>query len=169
MIVSFRVRPQAAAEFHHKGSGGPAAEVAQWLHAQLYGLPTAPDPLPTALDALLQATRTTHTGQQRAAIVRRVADQLRDGAEIIKGYQYRAQWERLPEEAAVHLRQAHDLAQQVADLLDQAAPHFHNLHAHPSRRSHARPVSTQSGFGGTTQPQPDVWLASAPPPPRRTT
>ncbi|MFJ2175888.1 hypothetical protein ACIOHE_23725 [Streptomyces sp. NPDC087851] len=100
--------------------------IAQGLHARLYGLPAAPDPLPTALDALLQATHTARTGEEKTAVLRRLAEQLRNGAEIIEGYQYRAQWDRLPEEVAVQLRQAHDLTQQLAGLLDHVAPAFTN-------------------------------------------
>ncbi|MFE3645875.1 hypothetical protein ACFXOM_33710 [Streptomyces sp. NPDC059169] len=124
MIVSFRVRPQAAAEFGHKSTGGPATSLAQVLHAQLYGLPADPDPLPTALDALLQATHSARTGEQRAAILQRLADQLRNAAEILQRFQYEAQWDRLPSHAAAQLRQAHDHAEQIADALENVAPVF---------------------------------------------
>ncbi|MCC2276237.1 hypothetical protein LKL35_12555 [Streptomyces sp. ET3-23] len=60
--MTLRVRPQAGPLFGHRSSGGPVQAIAQSLHAQLYGLPTAPDTLPIALDELLQATRSAHTG-----------------------------------------------------------------------------------------------------------
>ncbi|MCX2969475.1 MULTISPECIES: hypothetical protein [Streptomyces] len=124
MIVSFRVRPQAAAEFGHKSSGGPATSLAQGLHAQLDGLPADPDPLPTALDALLQATHAAHTGEQKTAILARLADQLRNAAEILQRFQYEAQWDRFPADVATQLHQTHDHAEQIADALDHLAPVF---------------------------------------------
>ncbi|MFD3420113.1 hypothetical protein [Streptomyces decoyicus] len=95
---------------------------AQALHAHLFGLPADDEPLPTALDALLQATHTATAPQQQTAILRQVAEQLRNGAEIIQRYQYRAQWDRLPDDVAGQLRGAHDQAQQVAQSLDLVAP-----------------------------------------------
>ncbi len=124
VIVSFRVRPQAAAEFGHKSSGGSATSLAQGLHAQLYGLPADPDPVPTALDALLQATYAARTGEQKAAILQRLADQLRNAAEILRGYQYEAHWERFPADVTAQLRRVHDRAEQIAAVLDHVAPAF---------------------------------------------
>ncbi|MGW2917787.1 hypothetical protein ACWDBF_07970 [Streptomyces angustmyceticus] len=95
---------------------------AQALHAHLFGLPTNDEPMPTALDALLQATHTATAPQQQTTILRQVADQLRNGAEIIQRYQYRAQWDRLPDDVAEQLRDAHDQAQQIAQTLDLIAP-----------------------------------------------
>ncbi|MCL7493822.1 hypothetical protein M8I34_20830 [Streptomyces sp. MCA2] len=95
---------------------------AQALHAHLFGLPADDEPLPTALDALLQATHTATAPEQQTAILRQVADQLRNAAEIIQRYQYRAQWDQLPDDVAGHLRDAHDQAQQVALTLDLVAP-----------------------------------------------
>ncbi|WP_159468743.1 hypothetical protein [Streptomyces caniferus] len=95
---------------------------AQALHAALFGLPADDEPLPTALDALLQATHTATAPEQQTAILRQVAEQLRNGAEIIQRYQYRAQWDRLPDDVAEQLRDAHDQAQQVAQTLDLVAP-----------------------------------------------
>ncbi|MFC9228431.1 hypothetical protein ACFTZI_05580 [Streptomyces decoyicus] len=97
-------------------------DYAQALHAHLFGLPADDEPLPTALDALLQATHTATAPEQQAAILRQVADQLRNGAEIIQRYQYRAQWDRLPDDVAEQLRGAHDQAQQVAQTLDLVVP-----------------------------------------------
>ncbi|MGY4957909.1 hypothetical protein [Streptomyces nigrescens] len=104
---------------------------AQALHAHLFGLPTDDEPLPTALDALLQATHTAPAPEQQTAILRQVAEQLRNGAEIIQRYQYRAQWDRLPDEVAEQLRDAHDQAQQVAQTLDLVAPAFSSPPAAP--------------------------------------
>ncbi|MEV5484015.1 MULTISPECIES: hypothetical protein [Streptomyces] len=95
---------------------------AQALHAHLFGLPADDEPLPPALDALLQATHTATAPEQQTAILRQVADQLHNAAEIIQRYQYRAQWDRLPDDVAEQLRDAHDQAQQVAETLDLVAP-----------------------------------------------
>ncbi|MER6305000.1 tryptophan synthase subunit alpha [Streptomyces sp. NPDC001657] len=97
---------------------------AQALHAHLFGLPADDGPLPTALDALLQATHTATAPEQQTPILRQLADQLRSGAEIIQRYQYRAHWDRLPADVAEQLRDAHDQAQQVAQTLDLVAPAF---------------------------------------------
>ncbi|MCZ4124129.1 hypothetical protein [Streptomyces sp. H39-S7] len=124
MIVSFHVRPQAAAEFGHRSRGGPVTAFAASLHAHLFGLPADTDPLPAALDALLQHTGTATSPEQQTAILQQVAEQLRNAAEILRDYQYTAQWERLPHEVAEQLRQARAQAQQVAQTLDQVAPAF---------------------------------------------
>ncbi|MFC5253057.1 hypothetical protein [Streptomyces nigrescens] len=104
---------------------------AQALHAHLFGLPADDEPLPTALDALLQATHTVTAPEQQTAILQQVAEQLRNGAEIIQRYQYRAQWDRLPDDVAEQLRDAHDQAQQVAQTLDLVAPAFSSPPAAP--------------------------------------
>jgi N-acyl-D-aspartate/D-glutamate deacylase len=158
VIVSFRVRPQAAAEFGHKSTGGPATSLAQGLHAQLYGLPADPDPLPAALDALLQATHAARTGEQKAAILQRLADQLRNAAEILQRYQYDAQWDRFPADVAAQLRQAHDRAKQIADALDDVTPVFIDA---PSNSASLAPQ--QNRTPATTSPA----STTAPPPGRR--
>ncbi|MFI0711351.1 hypothetical protein ACH4SK_11955 [Streptomyces inhibens] len=131
VIVSFSVRRQAAADFGHRSRGGPVTVFAQALHADLFGLPTDDEPLPTALDALLQATHTATAPEQQTAILRQVAEQLRNATEIIQRYQYRAQWDRLPDDVAEQLRDAHDQAQQVAQNLDLVAPAFSRHPAAP--------------------------------------
>ncbi|MFD5256826.1 hypothetical protein ACFWM5_28840 [Streptomyces bobili] len=95
---------------------------AQALHAALYGLPTHDESLPTALDALLQATHTATAPEQKTAVQRQVAEQLRNAAEIIQRYQYRAQWDRFPTDVAEQLATAHDQAQQITQALDRVAP-----------------------------------------------
>ncbi|WP_411140994.1 hypothetical protein [Streptomyces sp. x-80] len=122
VIVSFRVRPQAAAKFGHRSRGGPVTVFAQALHAHLFGLPADTGPLPTALDALLQATHAATSPEQKTAILQQLADQLRNAIAIIQGYQYAAQWDQLPNDIAEQLRHAHDQAQQVAETLDRVAP-----------------------------------------------
>ncbi|MER6331117.1 hypothetical protein ABT298_17680 [Streptomyces sp. NPDC001034] len=97
---------------------------AQALHAALYGLPAHDESLPTALDALVQATHTATAPDQKAAVLRQVAEQLRNAAEIIQRYQYRAQWDRYPADVAEQLADAHDQAQQLAQALDRVAPAF---------------------------------------------
>ncbi|MER5793295.1 hypothetical protein [Streptomyces sp. NPDC001980] len=97
---------------------------AQALHAALFGLPAYDEPLPTALDALLQATDTVAAPDHKTAVLRQVAEQLRNAAEIIQRCQYRAQWDRLPADVAEQLADAHDRAQHIAQALDRVAPAF---------------------------------------------
>ncbi|MFE6457802.1 hypothetical protein ACFVP0_10115 [Streptomyces cinereoruber] len=122
MTVMFSVRRTAAASYNHGSCGGPVPVLAQALHAQLFGLPTDDEPLPTALDALLQATYAARAPEQQTAVLLQLAEQLRNGAEIIKRYQYRAQWDRLPGDIAGQLRDAHVQALRIAETLDLVAP-----------------------------------------------
>ncbi|AJT62543.1 hypothetical protein T261_0854 [Streptomyces lydicus] len=85
VILNLRVRPKADALYGHRASGGPLQMYAQFVHANLYGLPTAPAPVPTALDELLQATRTAQGADQQMAVLAQLAEQLRNAAEIISG------------------------------------------------------------------------------------
>ncbi|MEV8289685.1 hypothetical protein [Streptomyces niveus] len=124
MIVRFSARNQAPIEFRHRGRGGPVTGVAQELHAHLFGLPEDEAPIPTALDALLQATRTATSPGQQTAVLQQLADQLRNAIEIIQVYQDRAHWYRLPDGVAEQLRHTHDQTQQVAETLDRHAPAF---------------------------------------------
>ncbi|MFJ9712842.1 hypothetical protein [Streptomyces sp. NPDC101234] len=126
VTVSFNARRQAPAEYRDRGRGGPVTVYAQALHATLYGLPADDEPLPAALDALQQATHTTTAPEQETAVLRQVAEQLRNAAEIIQRYQYRAQWDRLPADIATQLQDAHEQAGQIARALDRVAPAFSN-------------------------------------------
>ncbi|MEU9590849.1 hypothetical protein AB0D84_14125 [Streptomyces sp. NPDC048193] len=151
MTVSFSVRRQAAAKYDHGSCGGPVTEFAQALHARLYGLPTDDDALPTALDALLQATHTATAPEQQTAILQQLAEQLRNATEIIQRYQYQAQWDRLPDSVAEQLREAHDQAQQVTKILDAVAPAFSSQPAAPVPPA-AQPRHTASPPAPTTPP-----------------
>ncbi|WP_414169075.1 hypothetical protein ACMATS_24590 [Streptoverticillium reticulum] len=124
VIASFRVRPQAGARYGYKTSGGPVQGLAQSLHARLYGLPTDPAPLPTALDELLQATRTAPTGEQQAAILAQLSEQLRNAVEILQWAQHHAHWQQLPAGVFDWLKSAKDAAQQLADGLEHTSPAF---------------------------------------------
>ncbi|MFJ4513765.1 hypothetical protein [Streptomyces sp. NPDC088816] len=62
--------------------------------------------------------------EQKTAVLQQVAEQLRNAAEIIQHYQYRAQWDRFPADVAEQLADAHDQAQQIAQALDRVAPAF---------------------------------------------
>ncbi|MFD6434354.1 hypothetical protein [Streptomyces venezuelae] len=126
VTVSFGARRQAPVEYRSRSRGGPVTVYAQSLHAALYGLPAYDETLPTALDALLQATHTVTAPEQKTAVLRHVAEQLRNAAEIIQRYQYRAQWDRLPADAAEQLADAHHQAQQIAQVLDRVAPAFNH-------------------------------------------
>lgn len=122
VTVMFGVRRAAAAAYRDRSCGGPVTVLAQALHAQLFGLPTDDEPLPAALDALLQATHAAAAPEQHSAILLQLAEQMRNGAEIIKRYQYLAQWDRLPGDLAGKLRDAHVQALQIAKTLDLVAP-----------------------------------------------
>jgi acyl-CoA reductase-like NAD-dependent aldehyde dehydrogenase len=150
VIVSFSVRRQAAAEFGHRSRGGPVTVFAQALHAHLFGLPADDAPLPTALDALLQATHTATSPEQKTAVLRQLADQLRNATEIVQRYQYRAQWDRLPDDVAEQLRHAHDQAQQAAETLDRVAPAFSSRPTTDTApgRSTATPATTPTPPAG---------------------
>lgn len=126
VTVTFGVRRLAAAQYDHRSRGGPVTVYAQALHAALYGLPTDDEPLPAALDTLLQATHTATAPEQQTAVLRQVAEQLRNAAEILRRYQYRAQWDRFPDDVAEQLADAHDRAQQIAEALERVAPAFSN-------------------------------------------
>ncbi|MFG2836145.1 hypothetical protein ACGFZH_11305 [Streptomyces zaomyceticus] len=156
--MNFGVRRQAAADYNHRSRGGPVTGFAQVIHATLFGLPADDDPLPTALDELLQATHTATAPDQQIAILRQVAEQMRNAAEIIQRYQYRAQWDQLPDNAAEQLREAHDQAQLIATTLDRVAPAFEAEPAGtppPSRaaadseaRSRTEPISLTTSRSG---------------------
>ncbi|WP_043267052.1 hypothetical protein [Streptomyces sp. CT34] len=124
VIASFRLRPQAGPQFGYKSCGGPVQALAQSLHARLYGLPTDPDPLPTALDELLQATRTAQDNEQQAAVLVQLAEQLRNAAEIIKWAQYNAHWRQLPAPVFDKLKAATTTVRHLADGLEQTSPAF---------------------------------------------
>ncbi|WP_159052527.1 hypothetical protein [Streptomyces bungoensis] len=124
---------------------------AQALHARLYGLPTDDDPLPTALDALLQATHTATAPEQQTAILQQLAEQLRNATEIIQRYQYQAQRDRLPDSVAEQLRDAHDQDEQVTKTLDAVAPAFSSQPAAPVPPA-AQPRHTASPPAPTTPP-----------------
>ncbi|MGW2689571.1 hypothetical protein ACWC6I_41260 [Streptomyces sp. NPDC001414] len=150
MTVSFSARRQAPVEYRDRGRGGPVTVYAQALHAALYGLPSDDVPLPAALDALLQAMHATTAPEQKTAVLRQVAEQMRNAAEIIQRYQYRAQWDRLPADVAKQLQDAHEQAEQIARALDRVAPAFNSRPTtdpvpgphHSHNRSTAAPAPT---------------------------
>lgn len=123
---------------------------AQALHAALYGLP-AHESLPTSLDALLQATHTATAPEQTTAVLRQVAEQLRNAAEIIQRHQYRAQWDWLPADVAEQLANAHDQAQDIARTLDRVAPAFSHR---PTTDTAPRAQAPRRGSVTTPVPSP---------------
>ncbi|MEU7148752.1 hypothetical protein AB0B15_12035 [Streptomyces sp. NPDC045456] len=122
MIASFSVRRQAGPRFGYRGSGGPVTVVARSLHARLYGLPTAPPPLPTALDELLQALGTVRDSDQQQAVLAQLAEQLRNAAEILEWARDNAR--QLPAPVWEWLRDATDTTRHLADGLDDVSPSF---------------------------------------------
>ncbi|MCZ9354106.1 hypothetical protein ACFW4M_07580 [Streptomyces sp. NPDC058794] len=143
VTVSFGARRQAPVAYRSRGRGGPVTVYAQALHAALYGLPTHEESLPTAQDSLLQATHTATAPERKTAVLRQVAEQLRNAAEIIQRYQYRAQWDRFPTDVAEQLATAHDQARQIAQALDRVAPAFSHQPTTPR---------TQPAHGSATTP-----------------
>ncbi|WP_159391529.1 hypothetical protein [Streptomyces rimosus] len=96
--------------------------MARSLHARLYGLPTAPSPLPTALDELLQVLGTARDGDQKQAVLVQLADQLRNAAEILEWARDNAR--QLPAPIWEWLRDATDTTRHLADGLDSVRPSF---------------------------------------------
>ncbi|OKI09431.1 hypothetical protein A6A06_01630 [Streptomyces sp. CB02923] len=127
MIASFSARRLADPRFRYRGSGGPVTVVARSLHARLYGLPTAPTPLPTALDELLQALGTVHNGDQQQAVLAQLAEQLRNAAQILERARDNAR--QLPTPTWEWLRDATDTTRHLADGLDAVRPSFTTPHA----------------------------------------
>ncbi|MEU4486691.1 hypothetical protein AB0H94_17695 [Streptomyces purpurascens] len=123
VTVSFSARRQAPIEYLDRSRGGPVTVYAQALHATLYGLPTDNEPLPTPWTHSCRP-HTVTTPEQKTAVLRQIAEQLRNTAEIIQRYQYRAQWGRLPADVAQQLHDAQEQAQQIAQALDRVARSF---------------------------------------------
>ncbi|MGW4200344.1 hypothetical protein [Streptomyces sp. NPDC004726] len=152
MIARFSVRHQAAAEFGNKSSAGPVGVIAQSLHACLYGLPTDPGPLPTALDELLQSTYMAAEAEQHAAVLIQLAEQLHNAAQILEWARDNAHWRRLPG-AWEWLRDATASTRQIADGLGAVSADFVT-----------RPAPTTAP---ATPPAPPPLGASRPAPARR--
>ncbi|MFE5162936.1 hypothetical protein ACFRNT_31415 [Streptomyces sp. NPDC056697] len=124
VVASFSLRRQAGPRFGYRTCGGPVQGLAQSLHARLYGLPTDPGPLPSALDELLQAVDTARDGDQQQAVLVQLAEQLRNAAEILEWARDHAHWRQLPDPAWEWLRAATDTARHLADGLDDVSPDF---------------------------------------------
>ncbi|WP_326731788.1 hypothetical protein [Streptomyces phaeochromogenes] len=124
VTVHFAVRRQVAAQHGYRSRGGPVTVYAQALHAQLYGLPTDDEPLPAALDALLQVAHTAAGPEQQGAVLQQLAEQLRNAAEILEWARNHAHWRQLPNSAWEWLRDATDHARDLADGIDTVRPAF---------------------------------------------
>ncbi|WP_338676820.1 hypothetical protein V1460_30500 [Streptomyces sp. SCSIO 30461] len=124
VTMHFGVRRQAAARHRYRSRGGPVTVYAQALHAQLYGLPTGDEPLPTALDALLQAAHGTSSPEQQTAVLQQLTEQLRNAAEILEWARDHAHRRGLPTPTWQWLRDATDTARDLADGLDTVRPAF---------------------------------------------
>ncbi|MEU6814085.1 hypothetical protein [Streptomyces sp. NPDC046860] len=118
MIVNFGVRRQVAAQYGYRSGGGPVTVYAQALHAELYGLPSDDDPVPAALDALLQAAHSARSPEQQTAILQQLAEQLRNAAEIFEWARDHARRSQLPHASWEWLRDATDNTRGLADGLD---------------------------------------------------
>ncbi|MBJ7004842.1 hypothetical protein JG491_33075 [Streptomyces sp. CRPSP2-6A1] len=139
MTISFGALRKAPVEYRHRSRGGSVTTFAQAVHARLFGLPADDEPLPTALDALLQATHTATSPEQKTAVLQRLADRLGNAAEIIRDYQHDVRSDRLPDDIAEQLRHAHDQIQQVAQTLGLVAP---ALTTRPAARTAPGPSHT---------------------------
>ncbi|OKJ72213.1 hypothetical protein [Streptomyces sp. CB02460] len=124
VTVHFAVRRQAAAQHGYRSRGGPVTVYAQALHAQLYGLPTDEEPLPAALDALLQTALTTGEPEQQGAVLQQLAEQLRNAAEILEWARDHAHRHQLARPTWEWLRDATDRTRDLANGLDTVWPGF---------------------------------------------
>ncbi|MEU4030532.1 hypothetical protein [Streptomyces anulatus] len=124
VTVHFAVRRRAEARHGRRGRGGPVTVYAQALHSQLYGLPVDEGPLPTALDALLQAAHTADSLDQLGAILEQLAEQLRNAAEILEWARDHAHWRRLPDSTWEWLRDATDRTRDLGEGLDTVRSAF---------------------------------------------
>ncbi|MFF8958608.1 hypothetical protein [Streptomyces sp. NPDC014894] len=123
MIARFSVRPRAGPELGSDSSTSPVGGLAQSLHARLYGLPTAPGPLPAALDELLQSTYTATETDQQAAVLAQLAEQLHNAAQILQWARNNAHWRQMPG-AWEWLRDATTSTRQLADGLGTVSAAF---------------------------------------------
>lgn len=124
VAVHFTVGRQDADQHRYRSRGGPVTVYAQALHAQLYGLPTGDEPVPAALDALLQAAHITDDPEQQSAILRQLAEQLRNAAEILQWARNHAQWRQLPNSAGEWPRDVTAQVRVLADGLDTVRTAF---------------------------------------------
>ncbi|MFD4786535.1 hypothetical protein ACFWN1_05530 [Streptomyces sp. NPDC058459] len=118
VTVNFEVRRQAAGQYGYRSRGGPVTVYAQALHAELYGLPPDDDPVPVALDALLQAAHTLRSPEQQIAILQQLAEQMRNAGEILEWARDHARRRQLPHSTWEWLRDATDNTRSLADGLD---------------------------------------------------
>ncbi|MFJ9327330.1 hypothetical protein ACIRPN_17840 [Streptomyces sp. NPDC101230] len=137
--VHFTVRRQAAAQHGYRSRGGPVTVYAQALHAQLYGLPTDEEPLPVALDALLQAAHTADGPEQQGAVLQQLAEQLRNAAEILEWARNHAHWRQLPVPTWEWLRDATETVRATSPTASTPSGP-----ASPPNRLHARRRPSQS-------------------------
>nr|WSX75932.1 hypothetical protein OH826_19990 [Streptomyces sp. NBC_00899] len=160
VTVHFTVRRQAAAQHHYRSRGGPVTVYAGALHAQLYGLPTDDEPVPAALDALLQAAHTTEDPEQQSAILRQLTEQLRNAAEILQWARNHAHWRQLPHPAWEWLHDATAQMRVLTDGLDAVRLTFAaEPPAHPMPPQQDRRLAEQEAIGAI---RPDaVPLTSA--------
>ncbi|QNE77242.1 hypothetical protein F0344_23900 [Streptomyces finlayi] len=155
VTVHFTVRRQAAAQHGYRSRGGPVTVYAQALHAQLYGLPTDEEPLPAALDALLQAAHTVAGPEQQSQVLQQLAEQLRNAAEILEWARNDAHWRQLPVPTWEWLRDATDRTRDLADGLDTLWPGF--TAEPPARAAPPQPVPHPAApRTGATTPVPSA-------------
>ncbi|MFJ8978751.1 hypothetical protein [Streptomyces sp. NPDC102282] len=136
VTVHFAVRRQAAAQHGYRSRGGPVTVYAQALHAQLYGLPTDEEPLPAALDALLQAADTASGPEQQSQVLQQLAEQPRNAAEILEWARNHAHWRQFPSPTWKWLRtpQTGRATSPAASTPSGPASSPNSLHArHPSQ------------------------------------
>jgi hypothetical protein len=153
VTVHFTLRRQAAAQHHYRSCGGPVTVHAGALHAHLYGLPTDDQPLPTALDALLQAAHTTGDPEQQSAILQQLTEQPRNAAEILQWARNHAHWRQLPDSTWDWLRDATTQMGVLADGLDTVRPAFAaEPPAHVSPPQQTRQLADHKAVAATPAP-----------------
>ncbi|MEU3402984.1 hypothetical protein ABZ766_03380 [Streptomyces sp. NPDC006670] len=148
MTVSFGLLRGAESRYGNRSCGGSVLGLANSLHAQLYGLPLEPPPLPGALDELLQATG--HDADQNL-VLDQVATQLEAAAALIQRARHQAHWQQLPKTVAAQLASSQALAQHLSTELHQLAPAFAPAGAPPAPKT-ALPVPAPAAAPGRARP-----------------
>ncbi|MET9958132.1 hypothetical protein ABZ128_03440 [Streptomyces sp. NPDC006326] len=129
VTVSFGLLRGAEARYGSRSSGGSVLGLANFLHAQLYGLPLERPPIPGALDELLQAAG--HDADQNL-VLDQVATQLEAAAALIERARHQARWQQLPDTVTARLVTSQALAQHLSSELHQLAPAFEPAAASPA-------------------------------------
>ncbi|MFJ8676345.1 hypothetical protein [Streptomyces sp. NPDC093589] len=144
IIANFSVRPGSAAAYGYRNSGAPLAKIARWVHADLYGLPLAPQPDHATLRELADKSYEALDGDERQTVLDAAIDQLPDLAALLDRAALWAERDpRTPNSVARQLSQAAAVTRQMTNDLTQASRAFNCPAAKPTPASElpvARPT-----------------------------